>query len=590
MPDNSIVDVFENINGFITGPVEGFFSKYFGRAAADDAFQTTVREVAARHPLGDAKASAERFCHWLSALATTDCKEAQGSWTTVLHRSWPTLLHTDTRPGTQTGAHIALVVSDRDTNRETDEAAVQVIGEFCPDQGPSYKDGLMNLCAKASAVFTAQPTRYFLHGFFLRGDSAELCVFDRCGLYTCSVFNVHEDWQKFITVILKYSSMTNAELGLSNIVPHDDLGPCIKLKKDASITLASQALYLGHPLATPEDLVSKATTCFKARLPDSDRWDYVVKFKWRLKDDIAEEQVIRHAKERNVWGLLSLDYFDEIVDTADLRSGIRHRPNRRFRPEQEGSNSDVSGGKGVESYTVETEDTFRVRTMVCIVMRPCGRPLHTHRSALELLQALRDAVKAHRSLFEDGGILHQDIAPSNIIITDSVDPEAPKGILIDLDVAMILDVGPRNPGGISITGTPPFMAIGALKGQPRTYRHDLESFLYALLWSVISDGSESPPEDSKLQGWRSGSYAEMATQKMVDMAPDAFRSLLAEFKPKYQTLRSVAEDFRQLLFPIRDDGTLWIGTADVQEGKATLYDEVLRIFDEAVSSWKNYRE
>lgn len=146
-------------------------------------------------------------------------------------------------------------------------------------------------------------------------------MFDRCGLYSCNVFDIHQDFQRFITVVLKYSSMTDVKLGLSDLIKHDGTGPFITLKKGASIALTSSTLRLAdRPLATPEDLVSKATTCFRARLPDSDRWDYVVKFKWRLKDDIAGDQVLRHAKKRNVWGLLSLDYFDEIVDTADLRS------------------------------------------------------------------------------------------------------------------------------------------------------------------------------------------------------------------------------------------------------------------------------
>lgn len=156
--------------------------------------------------------------------------------------------------------------------------------------------------------------------------------------------------------------------------------------------------------------------------------------------------------------------------------------------------------------------------------------------------------------------------------------------MIDLDVAMILDVGPRNPGGISITGTPPFMAIGALKGRPRTYRHDLESFLYVLLWVSISGGSESPPQGSRLQRWRSGSYEDIADCKMLDMAPDGFQPILLEFAPEYQTLYSLAKDFRQLLFPSRvDNGIQWTETVGSRDAKPTLYDGILQIFDQAIS-------
>ncbi|CAG9946221.1 unnamed protein product [Clonostachys rosea f. rosea IK726] len=481
--------------------------------------------------------------------------------------------------GTDFSVHIALASTDSGSCIEPDQAAVQVIGEFCPAQGISYKEGLLNLCGKASALFTARPTRLFLHGFYLRGNSAELFIFDRCGVYSCNVFNIDENFQRFLTVILKYSLMTDAELGLSDLIRHDEIGPFITLKKDACITRTSTTLRLAdRPLAIPEDMVRKATTCYKAKLPDSDRWDYVVKFKWRLRDDIPEDQVLRHAKKRNVWGLLSLDYFDEVVDTAQLRSGLRHRPNRRFSPKDDPDIS-VPSSRGIDSHTIETDETFRVRTMVCIITSPCGRPLHTHESVLELLQVLRDGVKSHRSLYEDGGILHQDIAPGNIIINKST-----KGRLDRPRRRDDPGRGASEPWG----HLPPFMAIGALKGRPRTYRHDLESFIYVLLWAIIADRSESPPEGSRLQRWRSGSYEEMAGRKMVDMAQDGFQSILSEFAPEYQTLRPLAEGFRQLLFPIRvDDGTLWTGTISSQDGRARLYDVILQMLDQAIGLQKS---
>lgn len=406
MYDAHIGEVCENIDGFISGPLDGFFSKYFGHVAVDDVFQKAVKEVCEHHPLQGATDSAKNFCHWISALAVKNYAGARGSWSSSCR--------SDQKHGTDFSSNVTLAFTHGGAGSYPHEAVIQVIGEFCPGEAISYKDGLLNLCANASSIFVAQPTRLFLHGFYLRGNWAEVLSFDRCGLNSCNLFNIQEDFQRFITVILKYSSMTDAELGLSDIIKYDGMGPYIALKETACITLTGSMLRLeDRPLAIPEDLVSKATTCFRARRPDSDHWDYVVKFKWRLRDDIAEDQVLRYARERNVSGLLSLDYFDEIVDTADLRSRLRHRPYRRFALE-DGPDPSVSDGKGVDSYTVETDKTFRVRTMVCVITSPCDRPLHTHKSVLELLQALRHAIKSHQYLYEDGGILHQDIAPGNI--------------------------------------------------------------------------------------------------------------------------------------------------------------------------------
>lgn len=57
------------------------------------------------------------------------------------------------------------------------------------------------------------------------------------------------------------------------------------------------------------------------------------------------------------------------------------------------------------------------RIFRCLVIDPAGRPIHKYESPLELLEALRDAIKAHRSIYFDGEILHRDISENNIIIT-----------------------------------------------------------------------------------------------------------------------------------------------------------------------------
>lgn len=93
--------------------------------------------------------------------------------------------------------------------------------------------------------------------------------------------------------------------------------------------------------------------------------------------------------------------------------------------------------------------------------------------------------------------MHQDISPGNIIILDDQDEGKPKGILIDLDSAAELDKESETEPGI--IGTRPFMAIGVLKSERHTYRHDLESFLYVFLWTVITNHMENPQDTSKLR-------------------------------------------------------------------------------------------
>jgi serine/threonine protein kinase len=95
------------------------------------------------------------------------------------------------------------------------------------------------------------------------------------------------------------------------------------------------------------------------------------------------------------------------------------------------------------------------------------------------LEALRNAIAGHRSLLEDGKILHRDVSENNIIIAASATEGSPKGRLIDLDLAKELDS--VLSGASHRTRTMQFMAIEVLQGKGHTYPHDLESFFYVFI-------------------------------------------------------------------------------------------------------------
>ncbi|KAF8447107.1 hypothetical protein BGX38DRAFT_1049093, partial [Terfezia claveryi] len=99
----------------------------------------------------------------------------------------------------------------------------------------------------------------------------------------------------------------------------------------------------------------------------------------------------------------------------------------------------------------------------------------------QVAEGLLAGLIGHASLFFQGGILHRDISPNNIIVIDDSLPQLTSGCLIDLDYAIEASAQPS--GALDRTGTYPFIAIQILLGQERhRYRHDLESFLYVLIW------------------------------------------------------------------------------------------------------------
>ena len=97
-------------------------------------------------------------------------------------------------------------------------------------------------------------------------------------------------------------------------------------------------------------------------------------------------------------------------------------------------------------------DKYSNRVFGCLAIAPAGRALSefTQRpqstksvssSIRELLITLRDAIKAHRSLYLKGNILHRDISENNIIITNPNETGGFTGMLIDLHPAKVIGSG-----------------------------------------------------------------------------------------------------------------------------------------------------
>jgi serine/threonine protein kinase len=202
------------------------------------------------------------------------------------------------------------------------------------------------------------------------------------------------------------------------------------------------------------------------------------------------------------------------------------------------------------------------------------------------LEAVRDAIRGHRSLLEDGKILHRDVSENNIIITEFPAEDAPKGRLIDLDLAKELDSMPS--GARHRTGTMQFMAIEVLEGKGHTYRHDLESFFYVFVWMCIRYGYEGTgrqkpskvvrPKTNILRGWYTGIYTEIARNKVGDMGKNRFENIIVEFAPKFENLKPLARELRSTLFPIRD-GDIFTGTFHDHD---IMYDGMIIAFNTAI--------
>jgi len=268
-------------------------------------------------------------------------------------------------------------------------------------------------------------------------------------------------------------------------------------------------------------------------------------------------------------------------------------------PDVKGHEQDIPKVQSIEDPEADSlaggeSETYGNRIHTCLITSPAGRPLHSYKSVSELLEAFRDAIAGHRSLLEDGKMLHRDISENNIIITAPAAEGDPKGRLIDMDLGKELGSAPS--GASHRTGTMQFMAIEVLQGKGHTYRHDLESFFYVFIWMCIRYGREEagdrldganeskpnkrrvrPAETSILRDWYTGTYAQIANIKRGHMV--GFEDVTTEFAPEFCGLKDLAEELRNTLFRSRDLAP-FTGTYN---NRSIMYDGMINAFNKAIS-------
>ncbi|KKZ68768.1 hypothetical protein EMCG_05627 [[Emmonsia] crescens] len=269
---------------------------------------------------------------------------------------------------------------------------------------------------------------------------------------------------------------------------------------------------------------------------------------------------------------------------ASKRSRSINKPLRDTQQEDELAFSVESAHKP-SLFNRNGEELYDNRVLRCLVISPAGRPIYKYESPLELLMALRDAIKAHRSLYLDGNILHRDISENNIIITDPDNADGHSGMLIDLDLAK--EVGSGRSGARHQTGTMEFMAIEVLLNIDHTYRHDLESFFYVLIWQCARHGwgKNNHPKDSKLRAWYTGNYEDIANAKLGHMSKAenmGFGFILREFPPKFRGVLPLCGALRDILFPYNDKGLI-VGTP---QDPNRLYDPIIKAYDDTIAQFE----
>ncbi|KAK1249762.1 hypothetical protein MKX08_009765 [Trichoderma sp. CBMAI-0020] len=360
-----------------------------------------------------------------------------------------------------------------------------------------FKADLLQLTRSVRGISADQPTRRFVHAFSFCASIMELWVFNRSGAYSSGPFNIHEEPDKFARSIIGYSTMDGNAMGLDAFVERKDGCRYVTLTDTSG---NEKRIRLDKAMVRQKAIVYRGTTCYKTET------HHVAKFLDKRKPELAENKGVK--------GVAKVVAHRQITIIAEMREGLRFPIAHPFQSEDRKSLSDTTSddlsrskkrrsNSRLPSLYTPGEDLWENRIYSCLVVSPASRVINGFKTIKELLKSMRDAIKAHQSLYITGNIHHRDISSNDIIITNPTTADGFKGLLIDLDLAKIRDSGPS--GAQHQTDTMQFMAVEVLRTVDHTYRHDLESFFYVLLWMCARQswrngfaGRESPPRESLL--------------------------------------------------------------------------------------------
>lgn len=426
---------------------------------------------------------------------------------------------------------------------------IVVIGELKKTHDDrNFKSNLLQLARYARNTFLEQPLRLFVPCFLLCGTTMHLWNFDRSGPYSSEPFDIHKSPMEFATALVAYATMSQEQ---SSVLPHLRQAEAFgRITLKSAVDKGSESTFkLEKLLSSANSVVCRGTTCYQTE--DG----HVAKFAWVSEARTPEADLLLVAKNNRVRGVAEILASGDISSTEKLRDGLDFTTSHRFRNSSLNTSMRVGATNSSSSWllpalrstgssSASTHKTWQNRVYRCHVVTPSGRLISTFQNVRELLEALLGAIEAHKSLYTQGGILHRDISPDNIIITKPEVANGCKGMLIDLDNAKIM--GDEPSGAHHITGTKPFISINVLRGFDHTYRNDLESFLYVLIWmgarSAWATKPKGAPSISMLCDWEIGSCVHVADNKDGHIASAyLFERILMEFPPSLTLLKNSAE-------------------------------------------------
>ncbi|KUI70863.1 G protein-coupled receptor kinase 2 [Cytospora mali] len=485
-------------------------------------------------------------------------------------------------------------------------------------------DAQVGLGKYVREVMSSQPTRRFVLSFTLCGSAMRVWEFDRVGAIGSEQFDINQDAgaELFVLTVLGFLYMNREQLGFDPTFREEERKSFIEIQKNGNTERLNIEGLIMHSYC----IVGRATTCWKA-CTESNR-TVVIKDSWQYTERPDEGELLQEVTEKGVVNMARYYHHEtvricgevdqvqenirrglniavaepvggvsEVCSPSPSASGTSKQQQGKKRTSSEANAAESAskrgrlnppsnaqskaGSKARSGASLKSRDTPPAnRVHRRLVIDDYGVPISEARSPSALLAALDACIAGHQSLHENG-ILHRDISINNILINEN-DNERP-AFLIDLDLAIRES---RVEGSVAQgrTGTKAFMAIGVLRGEPHSFRHDLESFFWVLFWICIHyDGPRKGTVVERFEKWNYQDMEDLAGLKryIIGHKKDFARTMDTYCQPYFESVAPWLEKLRKVVFP---------GGVEYQSDNERLYSQMRDVLQKGSKALANSAE
>ncbi|KAF8956463.1 hypothetical protein BDZ97DRAFT_1851662 [Flammula alnicola] len=389
-------------------------------------------------------------------------------------------------------------------------------------------ENLTQIAIYTRQLFIQQSNRKFVCCPIITEKYARLYIFDRSGVHVhqSSPIHIHQEATDFVRLILGVSSPDDSLIGFDTSIYW--LGDKRVLETvDADKNPVTLTLEPVKPIFYRRTIRGRGTCCWKAK--DDEGKVVLVKDAWRSRGRTAEWKLLEAVK-----GLAGVGQMIAYEDNDDQH---------------------ISTLRGITVFL----EGFCDRTFSRLILEYYGPPIEGFETPQDLLFAYRDAIAGHQNLLNIG-ILHRDVSINNILIAKSGSAPGNRGVLIDLDMAIRINVAERSVQADFRTGTRAFQSLNVVQSCGKTnmtqdYLDDLESFYYVLCWVCFGYAGPNKildPFPDRLAIWESGNpdvAAGMKTAFLAGPLAVSFTTISSCFGPVFlRLLENLHSFFRDLMF------------------------------------------